>query len=52
LTSSCDRWDSWFFCQAIYTKSLRYALLTCYFEEKILKKVQNAALPAFLSKCG
>jgi hypothetical protein len=51
-TSSCDQQDSWFFYQAIYIKSLGYALPTCYFEETILKKVQNAALRAFLSKCG
>jgi hypothetical protein len=51
-TSFCDRRDSWFFYQAIYLKSIVYAFPTCYFEETILKKVQNAALRAFLSKCG
>jgi hypothetical protein len=52
LTSPCNQMDSWYFYTAIYLKSLGYVLPNCFFLEKELKKVQQAALRAFLSKCG
>jgi hypothetical protein len=52
LTSSCNQWDSWFFYQAIYLKSIWYVLPNCFFNKKVLMKVQQGALQAFLSKCG
>jgi hypothetical protein len=51
-TSPFNRTDSWFFYTAIYLKSLGYVLSGCFFEEKVLLSLQNAALRAFLAKCG
>jgi hypothetical protein len=44
--------DSWFFYTAIYLKSLGCVLPDCFFLEKELKQVQQAALQEFLAKCG
>jgi hypothetical protein len=51
-TSPCNRMDSWYFYTAIYLKSFGYVLPNCFFKPKELQKVQQAALRAFLAKCG
>jgi hypothetical protein len=51
-TSPCNRMDSWFYYTAIYRTSIGYFLPNCFFSKKELDKVQQAALRAFLAKCG
>jgi hypothetical protein len=51
-TSPCNRMDSWYFYTAIYLPSLGYVLPNCFFDKKSLDKTQQAALRAFLAKCG
>lgn len=51
-TSPCNRMDSWFYYTSIYVSSLGYVLPNCFFDQKELDKTQQAALRAFLAKCG
>jgi hypothetical protein len=51
-TSPCNWTDLWYFYMAIYLKSLGYVFPNCFFSIEKLTKVQQAALCAFLAKCG
>jgi hypothetical protein len=51
-TSSCNRMDSWFFYRVVYLKSIGYVLPNCFFPKKVLTKIQQSALRAFLAKSG